>query len=164
MTITPDKVIRSGFLDNLGSDLIAVNHAGHVIGRASTREALDRACPNAAAVFTESDFTGTAAQLRAETAAYDEAFAAVVAQVDPAVLADYEMPPDFTVAEAVLTGVSFTRVTAEGIEHVASEDVLAAAEPKPTAPVVDGSAFDLDGDGHVGGSRPKASRQRKPIK
>ena len=42
-------------------------------------------------------------------------------------------------------------------------DQIVASEPASIAPVVtDGSAFDLDGDGHVGGSRPKASRQRKP--
>ena len=142
MTITPDKVIRSGFLENLGSDLIAVNAAGHVIGRASTRKALERACPDAAAVFTESDLEGLAyVDISAAATQTNDALAAVVAQVDPAVLADYEMIADVTIVV---------------------DDPVVASEP--VVPVVDGSAFDLDGDGRVGGSRPKASRQRKPIK
>ena len=138
MTITPDKVIRSGFTENLGSDLIAVNAAGHVIGRASTREALDRACPDAAAVFTGADLAPVD-MVEAQTTALDGPFAAVMAQVDPKVLEDYI--PTNTVLQF------------DGPE-----------EPPFVAPAVDGSAFDHDKDGHVGGSRPKANRQRKPIK
>lgn len=47
MTLTPDQIIRNDFTENLGADFIAVNSLGVTIGRATTREALERACPDA---------------------------------------------------------------------------------------------------------------------
>lgn len=36
----PDWIIPNAFLDNLGDDVVAVDLAGHIVGRAATREAL----------------------------------------------------------------------------------------------------------------------------
>lgn len=46
-SLTPDQIIPSSFLDNLSDDFIAVDTHGTVIGRAATREALERSCPDA---------------------------------------------------------------------------------------------------------------------
>lgn len=39
----PDWIIPNDFLDNIGDDVVAVDPAGHIVGRAATREALAHA-------------------------------------------------------------------------------------------------------------------------
>lgn len=137
MTITADKVRHSDMTKNLGTDVIAVDAQGNVLTRASSPEAAMRAAPDAVALFSGEDFASAEpTPVEAQKKALEGPFAAIVANVDPAVMADYEKPAD------------------------------PPAEPETPAeqpPVTDGSAFDRDGDGKVGGS-PKASRQRKPAK
>ena len=153
MTLTPDQVRHHGMTENLGTDVVAVDAQGNVLGRADTREAAERASPDAVAFFTAKDFesTPTAAAPAPASADHNDAFDKILAQVDPAVLKDYlPAEPEAKAAEP----------------PPANEDAVIAAEgERPEAEKekpVDGSAFDHDGDGRVGGSKPKASRQRKP--
>lgn len=54
----PENLIHSEFMHNLGSDHLAVNAGGHVVGRASSAEAIRRAVPDAACYLTAEDLAG----------------------------------------------------------------------------------------------------------
>lgn len=55
----PDWVIPNAFLDNLGDDVVAVDLAGHVVGRATTREALAHAhAGESVTILSATDFAG----------------------------------------------------------------------------------------------------------
>ena len=133
------EVIRSGFLDNLGSDLVAVASNGNVVGRASSREALERAhAGQDVTIFSAADFVASPPTIAAAaTASLEGPFAAVVAQGVKAVAPEKAKTPGLVVID---------------------DPVVV---PKAT-PVADGKAFDHDSDGRVGGSRPHTNRQRKP--
>lgn len=111
MTITPDKVRHSGMSDKLGTDVIAVDALGNILTRAGDEAAARRAAPDAAAFYTGEDFNETAPAEPPTTpapAAPDEAFTAVVAQVDPAVLKDYKASEPANAAEpAAADGSAF---------------------------------------------------------
>ncbi len=51
----PDNLVTSDFMTNLGTDHLAVNAGGHVVGRASTAEAIRKAVPDAAHYLTAKD-------------------------------------------------------------------------------------------------------------
>lgn len=125
MTLTPDQVLRNDFTENLGTDVVAVNANGTVIGRAGSEDTARRANPDAAAFFTGKDFEATSSKpTRAATAELDST-AAALARI---------------------------KADAEPSSVVSPEPTLAPPEP---APVADGSAFDHDHDGMVGGRLPK---------
>jgi hypothetical protein len=56
--LKPEHVRQSGFTENLGSDVIAVDANGVVLSRASNLESAQRAVPGAAAYFSGKDFSG----------------------------------------------------------------------------------------------------------
>ena len=122
------NLIHNAFLENLGTDFVALNPAGVPVGRAGTREALEQAHAGADVTILDAaelaKLTPTLAE--AATASLDGPFAAVVAQ------------------------------------GVAPEAAPVAAEPAPVAEKADGSAFDHDHDGKVGGS--KATAKKAPAK
>lgn len=93
----PDNLVHNAYLDNIGSDWVAVSANGHPIARATTEEAVRRAAPDAAHYLN--------ASMLGERA-----------------------------------------------------DAIDAAQAVDETVAVDGSAFDGDGDGHVGGSKPKAKK------
>lgn len=68
----PDGIIQNAFLDNLGDDVVAVDPAGHIVGRATTREALAHAhAGESITVVCATDFAD--APVEPDTAAADEA-------------------------------------------------------------------------------------------
>lgn len=67
----PDWVIPNAFLDNLGDDVVAVDLAGHIVGRATTREALVHAhAGESVTLLNAADFAD--APVEPEPAAYEE--------------------------------------------------------------------------------------------
>lgn len=85
------NLIHNAFLDNLGTDFVALNAQGTPVGRAGTREALEQAHAGADVRILDATelarLTPTLAE--AVTASLDGPFAAVVARgVAPAVLVD----------------------------------------------------------------------------
>lgn len=114
-----DNLIRNAYLDNLGSDWIAVAANGHPIARATTEEGVRKAAPDAVHFVN-------ASLLDKRIESLDAA------------------PPEANPASAGLDAVK-----AQGTDE--SDD----------APVADGSAFDHDNDGHVGGSKSKKAAAKK---
>jgi hypothetical protein len=112
------NLIHNAFLDDLGTDFVALNAQGTPVGRAGTREALEQAHAGADVQILD---------------------AAELAKLTP------------TLAEAAIASLDgpFAAVVAQG---VAPEAAPVAAEPAPVAEKADGSAFDHDHDGKVGGS------------
>ncbi len=51
----PETIVPNAFLDNLGTDWIAVAANGHIVGRATTREAVERSTPKAVAYYCQKD-------------------------------------------------------------------------------------------------------------
>lgn len=172
MTLKPDQIVRNGFTESLGSDWVAVTPAGTPIGRATTKEALERSCPDAE-YFTGADLEGsTSAPSIAEAAlgSTAAAFAAVVAQ---GVGLDSELVLDrVKVLDQAMAGLEPEPVVAE-VEAPPAEPEAVDIE----APVVAKEAqsrpdpLDHDLDGRRGGSKPGIestahkgvhNRQRKP--
>lgn len=60
----PDNLVHSEFMTNLGTDHLAVNAGGHVVGRASSAEAIRKAVPDAAHYLTAEDFHTPEQQMR----------------------------------------------------------------------------------------------------
>lgn len=90
MVLTPGSVRHNDMSKNLGTDFIAVDDHGNILGRANTHAAAHRAVPDAAAFFTGADFKGVSAdQIASQAAQPNDALAAVVAQVDPGLMEDY---------------------------------------------------------------------------
>ena len=90
MVLTPGKVRHNDMSKNLGTDFIAVDDHGNILGRANTYAAAHQAVPDAAAFFTGADFEGVSSdQIAAQAVQPNDALAAVVAQVDPGLMEDY---------------------------------------------------------------------------
>lgn len=130
--LTPADVQRNGFTENLGTDHVAVDARGRVRSRAGTKEAALQAAPEAVATFTGKDLDDSPARRAAEKHDANPALAAVKAQVDPKVMADYEAPDTEK-------------------EELKAELAEAKAEI---------AKMDPDGDGKVGGSKPKTQRKK----
>ena len=72
----PDWIIPNAFLDNLGDDVVAVDLAGHIVGRAATREALVHAhAGESVTLLSAADFAD--APVEPETVADEEPAIAV---------------------------------------------------------------------------------------
>lgn len=53
----PDDIIQNDFLTNLGDDFVAVDLAGHIVGRAATQEALMHAhAEGSVKIYSAADF------------------------------------------------------------------------------------------------------------
>lgn len=53
----PDDIIQNDFLTNLGDDFVAVDAAGHIVGRAATQEALMHAhAEGSVKIYSAADF------------------------------------------------------------------------------------------------------------
>ena len=53
----PDDIIQNDFLTNLGDDFVAVDAAGHIVGRAATSEALLHAhAEGSVKIYSAADF------------------------------------------------------------------------------------------------------------
>ncbi len=128
------EILHNAFLEDLGADFVAINANGVPVGRAGSREALEQAHAGADVQILDAaelaKLTPTLAE--AATARLDGPFAAVVAQSQPLVDNDHVAP-------------GATPFTAEEIK-------LNAKLP------ADGSAFDHDHDGKVGGSKAAAKK------
>lgn len=118
------EILHNAFLDDLNDDFVAINAQGTPIGRASTREALEKAHSDLAVTILSASEALAAQPTLAEaaTAELDGPFAAIVAQ---------------GVVEPVVTE--------------AKPELPADADTK--APIADGSAFDHDDSGSAGGSK-----------
>ncbi len=85
----PDDIIQNDFLLNLGDDFVAVDAAGHIVGRANTRDALLRAHANdTVKIYSAADF----ADAPEEPAPVVEEPAPVVAATDDVVAPDVDAP------------------------------------------------------------------------
>lgn len=66
----PDDIIQNDFLLNLGDDFIAVDAAGHIVGRAATRDALLRAhAEGSVTLYSATDFADVPAPVTHEVSA-----------------------------------------------------------------------------------------------
>ncbi len=63
----PDNLVHSDYMTNLGTDHLAVAANGHVVGRASTNEAIRQAVPDAAHYLTAKDLAPAAQQAKTGT-------------------------------------------------------------------------------------------------
>lgn len=115
-----DNLIRNAYLDNLGSDWIAVAANGHPIARATTEEGVRKAAPDA------------------------------VHFVNASLLDKRLESLDAAAPEANPASAGLDAVKAQGADD-APED----------GPIADGSAFDHDNDGYVGGSKSKKAAAKK---
>jgi hypothetical protein len=149
----PSQVIKSGFLDNLGTDLVAVAPNGNIVGRASSRATLEHAhADQDVTIFSAADFVASPPTIAAAaTASLDGPFAAIVAQGVQPVASEKAKTPDFVVIDDPVVAPKGAPVAP-----------LPPGEPFKEPVQVDGSAFDRDSDGRVGGSLPKSGRQRRP--
>lgn len=78
----PDYIIQDDFLLNLGDDFVAVDLAGHIVGRAATQEALLRAHANdTVKIYSAADFADA-----------PEEPAPVIASTDDVVTPDADAP------------------------------------------------------------------------
>lgn len=180
MTITPDQVRHNGMTENLGTDVVAVDAQGNVLGRASTRESAERASPDAAAFFTGKDFESapTAATPAPASADHNDAFDKILAQVDPAVLKDYLPAEPPAVGDGValtsakhpmlggpvnenadLNPASLETVELEVPDEPSNPNDLSTELAEAKAQI---AKMDPDGDGKIGGAPKGGNRQRKP--
>lgn len=131
-------ITHNAFVEDLkDGEFVAVNAAGTPIGRAGSKEALEQAhaADPAVQILTAADIAKAEPTLaEAATSKLDGPFAAVVAQ-----------------------GIEANPVVPE-----AKPELPADADTK--APIADGSAFDHDKDGHVGGSAAKTSTKKAGAK
>ena len=172
MTIAPADIVPNDYLTDLGTDHVAIAANGHPIGRASTREAIERACPGAAAYVTAADMINDGLAPKRGFAPLPADGVALTSIVHPAITA-------IPVADGVaLTSMRHPAATTAPAEPVISEDSLVYGtvttddetgaitsvtfDGDTPPPVVDGSAFDHDHDGRPGGSKPLTERKRKP--
>ena len=170
MTIKPDQVRHNGMTENLGTDVVAVDAQGNVLGRADTRDAAERASPDAVAFFTAKDFEAapTTAAPAPASADHNDAFDKILAQVDPAVLKDY-LPdePEAKAAEPPLANEDAV-IAAEGErpEAVDPVKITSTTDAPPDTELAEAKAqivkMDPDGDGKIGGAPKGGNRQRKP--
>lgn len=131
------QITKNAFTESLNDDeFVAINANGVPIGRASSREALERAHADPAVTILSASEALAAQPTLAEaaTASLDGPFAAIVAQ-----------------------GVGSEPVVPE-----AKPELPADADTK--APITDGSAFDHNKDGHVGGSAAKPAAKKASSK
>jgi len=78
----PDDIIQNDFLTNLGDDFVAVDAAGHIVGRAATSEALLHAhAEGSVTIYGAADFADA-----------PEEPAPVIAATDVGVLSDADAP------------------------------------------------------------------------
>ena len=105
----PDWIIPNAFLDNLGDDVVAVDLAGHIVGRAATREALVHAhAGESVTLLSAADFAD--------------------APVEPEPVADAPVEPE-PVADAP---VELEPVADEEPPVIAADDTATDAPPKKT--------------------------------
>lgn len=85
----PDDIIQNDFLLNLGDDFIAVDLAGHIVGRAATHDALLRAhAEGSVKLYSATDF----ADAPEEPAPVVEEETPIIAVTDDVVIPDADAP------------------------------------------------------------------------
>lgn len=92
----PDYIIQNDFLINLGDDFVAVDLAGHIVGRAATRDALLRAhAEGSVKIYSATDFADApeeALPLRADDVVTIAASDVTTVTMDDVVVSDTDAP------------------------------------------------------------------------
>lgn len=181
--MNPSEIISNEFLTDIGDDHVAIAADGRPYGRASTREALQRACPDAAAYITAADLIndGLAPKRAKRVPAYEATATTSSTEINwspeqkswggtvnenalglvnsPAVLAPNGEPD--SPGQPVNGDPNIYTLSDDPDARITKGEWTMLPDGTPP-PVADGSAFDHDGDGRVGGQLPKAERKRKP--
>lgn len=140
MTISSAEVRRNAFTDDLKDDWIAVNAAGTPIGRAGDEASVRRANPDAAGYFS-------GRQLEGHIATADIPAAALTPAAEALERIRREAEPQTAPPAAPPKGNPAVGMP----DH--SRDRSPVSKAPQAAPVADGTAFDHDNSGAVGGSK-----------